>query len=437
MNSITTTDNVPLESTSSIPAVPKQDDLSLATALRESKPDHPRYLGNNEWFRAGFFAATGVAVLILIALGVMRLYGAALAIITPFAIAFALALLLDPLVSKLQKRGLKRGLAATTVFLGMLLLVIGLGALIVPNLIAQTSQFTERAPEYIGQLRTTTNTWLAAHPRILGFKMPRNYDTLTNQLSTQFSSVASTSSGRVTGFLLGSATMIIEAVVTLIVTFFLLLDIDRLRARLFYLLPKRARRPIDILSSDIGKVFAEYVRGLMLVSAMYSLATLLLLLTLSLFQKELMGYTLLIAILGGILFTIPYIGPLVTALITFLLAFAAGGVGFGGLAVGLTLLLNQVFDHVITPRIVGGGVGLHPVAAIFSLTLGGTLFGIWGMLLSVPIAASIQVVLFRLFPKLTTPTPPAFLHAQGVSVQESEPSKVMKGDHPQAMSPKP
>jgi len=434
VNSTNPVDNAALEGTARIPSVPRQDDLSLATAMRQSKSDNPRYLGNKEWFRAGFFAAMGVAVLAIIALGVMKLYGAALAIITPFAIAFALALLLDPLVSKLEHRGMARGLAATLVFLGMLLLVIGLSVLIVPNLIAQTAQFTERAPQYIGQLKTTTNTWLAAHPRILGFKMPRNYDTLTNQLSTQFSSVASTSSGRVTGLLLGSATMLIEVVVTLIVTFFLLLDIDRLRARLFYLLPKRARRPTDILSSDIGKVFAEYVRGLMLVSAMYSVATLVLLLILSLFQNELMGYSLLIAILGGILFTIPYVGPLITALITFLLAFAAGGVGFGGLAVGLTLLLNQVFDHVITPRIVGGGVGLHPVAAIFSLTLGGTLFGIWGMLLSVPIAASVQVVLFRLFPKLTTPTPPAFLHAQGIPANEGEPSKVMEGDHPQPVS---
>lgn len=422
------------ENAAQIQPVPKQDDLSIATAIRESKPDSPRYLGNKEWFRAGFFAAMGVAVLALLALGVMKLYGAALAIITPFAIAFALALLLDPLVSKLEKRGMKRGLAATAVFLGMLLLLIGLGALIVPNLIAQTTQFTERAPQYIEQLRTTSNEFLATHPRIMGFKLPRNYDTMTEQLSKQFSSVASSSSGRVTGFLVGSITIIIEVVVTLIVTFFLLLDIDRLRARLFYLLPRRARRPMDILSSDIGKVFAEYVRGLLLVSGMYSLATLILLLCLSFFQRELMGYTLLIAVLGGLLFTIPYVGPLITALITFLLAFAAGGVGFGGLAVGLTLLLNQVFDHVITPRIVGGGVGLHPVAAIFSLTLGGTLFGIWGMLLSVPIAASIQVVLFRLFPKLTTPTPTSFLHAQGVRLGEGEASKVMEGDHPQAVS---
>ena len=417
-----------------IESVSKKDDLSLATALEATKPANPRLPGNREWFRAGFFGAMGVAGLWMIALLLTKLSGAALAIISPFAIAFALALALDPLVKRLEKLGMRRGFAATAAFLGLVLAVVGLGALIVPQLIAQTSQFSERAPQYIGQLRTMVNQFLAAHPRILFVKLPRNADTLVNQFSNQFSSAASTSSGRVSELLVGSITMIVEAVVALIVTFFLLLDLDRLRARVFYILPKGARRPMDIVCGDIGRVFADYVRGLFLVSALYGVATLVLLLGLSIAQHELMGYALLIAALGGILYTIPYVGPLVTALITFLLAFAAGGAGFGGIAVLLTLVLNQVFDNIITPRVVGGGVGLHPVASIFSLTLGGTLFGIWGMLLSVPIAASIQAVLFRLFPKLTTETPPAFLKAQGVDPKDAKSESVMEGDRPEIVT---
>ena len=96
----------------------------------------------------------------------------------------------------------------------------------------------------------------------------------------------------------------------------------------------------------------------------------------------------------------------------------------------LALVINQVFDNIVTPRVVGGGVGLNPVVAIFALILGARLFGIWGMLLSVPVAASIQVVLFRLFPKLTTPTPASFLRAQGVPRDQIESSKVVEGDTP-------
>jgi len=77
---------------------------------------------------------------------------------------------------------------------------------------------------------------------------------------------------------------------------------------------------------------------------------------------------------------------------------------------------------------VGGGVGLHPVMSLFALTLGGALFGLWGLLLSVPIAASLQAILFRLFPKLTTPTPTAFLQAQGVPPDEEKSAKISQGE---------
>ena len=107
-----------------------------------------------------------------------------------------------------------------------------------------------------------------------------------------------------------------------------------------------------------------------------------------------------------------------TVLLTAIIAMATGG-GAPALlaAAGTLLLLNQVFDNLIMPRVVGGGVGLHPVIALFALLLGGQLFGLWGMLLSVPIAASIQVVLYRLFPRLSTPTPLLFLRSDEAIAQ--------------------
>ena len=140
-------------------------------------------------------------------------------------------------------------------------------------------------------------------------------------------------------------------------------------------------------------------------------------------------YALLVGVAAGVLYAIPYLGALTTAVVTFLIATAAGGIGFGGWAVAATFGLNQIFDNFVTPRVVGGGVGLNPVFALFALTLGGELFGFWGLLFAVPLAASIQVILFRFFPILTEPTPDAFLRAQGVRPKDRESAKVM-GDAP-------
>ena len=78
-------------------------------------------------------------------------------------------------------------------------------------------------------------------------------------------------------------------------------------------------------------------------------------------------------------------------------------------SVALLAMLNFTFDNVITPRVVGRGMGVHPIVAMFALLVGASLFGLWGMLLAYPAAGSVQVMLFRLFPKISQPTPETML----------------------------
>lgn len=380
------------------------------------------------WLRAGFFSASGVVLLALLALVMWRLGVATLDVISPFVVATVLALLLDPLADRLERRGLSRMVAVSIIFGVFLLLLVGLGFLIVPSLVAQASQLTQDGPQYIERFKGAANDFLTHHRSIGGYTPPQNFDALFAQLSDRASNVVRGSAGQVAGFLVGSISAVLEGVVTLIVTFYLMLDIDRLRARLFYLLPERARGPLGDIAGDIGGVFSDYLRGLLIVCAAYSVLMTVMLYGLGFVQPEMRRYALLVGASAGLLYAVPYVGAFVTALATFLIAFAAGGAGFAGIAVALVLVINQIFDNVVTPRVIGGGVGLHPVMAVFALVLGGALFGLWGLLLSVPVAASIQVVLFRLFPKLTTPTPPTFLQAHGVRATQAQSAKVLEGE---------
>jgi predicted PurR-regulated permease PerM len=362
------------------------------------------------------------------------LAAATLSIITPFVIATVLALFLDPLADRLERRGLSRAGAVGVVFGVFVLFLIGAAALLVPALIEQASRLAQNGPEYVQKARAFVDDFLDHHRRIGTIRLPPTFDALVAEFSERASALVRGSAGRITAFLVGSVTTVLETVVALIVAFYLLLDIDRLRARLFYLLPERTRGPLGRVAEDIGGVFSDYLRGLFIVCALYGVGTTLLFYGLSLVHAQMAGYALLVGAAAGILYAVPYIGALATALVTFFIAFAAGGVGFGGTAVALTLFLNQVFDNVITPRVVGGGVGLHPVAALFALTLGGALFGLAGLLLSVPVAASVQVILFHLFPKLTTATPTPFLRAQGIRPGEAESAKILEGEEPRPLS---
>ena len=384
--------------------------------------------------RAGFFFALGVILLAVLALATCRFAEAVLSVLAPFAIGLVLALLLDPLAERLTRRGMKRTAAAGLVFAVFLLVIVALGWLTIPALIAQAGDLSQNGPTYIAGLQDYTNKFLATHHKIGPFKLPGTVDQLTQQFSGRASAFLSQAGGHVVGVLVGSVTLVIQMILTLIIAFFLLLDLGSLRARLFYLAPERWRRMMRDMGRDVMGVFSDYLRGLVIVCALYGATTIGLLYLLSVWHHPLAHYALLVGAAAGILYAIPYLGSTATALVTFLVAFAAAtadhqsGLAFGGIAVAATLALNQVFDGVVTPRVVGGGVGLHPILAIFALVIGGELFGIWGMLLSVPLAGSIQAILFRLYPKLTTPTPQTFLSAQGVAPDEKESAKVLEGD---------
>jgi predicted PurR-regulated permease PerM len=188
-----------------------------------------------------------------------------------------------------------------------------------------------------------------------------------------------------------------------IVTFYLLQEIDPLRARIVHLVPVPRRARFLELSERVGSVFSGYVRGLIIVCAGFALATGT---VLALIFR--LPYSLMIGLISGVLYAVPYVGGLATVGIVALVALSTHpGTGFVLGVVGTVLLIYQLFDQVITPRVVGGQVGLHPVVSIFALTAGGQLFGLPGMILAVPVAASLQIVLTSLWPQLAEPLPPA------------------------------
>jgi len=383
--------------------------------------------------RVGFFFALGVVLLVILAVVARRFAEATLAVITPFAFGLVIALLLDPLADRLMRRGLSRMPAVGLVFGLFLLVCVGIGWLTIPALIGQAASLAQNGPTYITGLQSSASHFLQTHHKIGPVKLP-DFNQLSQQLSDRASALVQRASGQVMTFLIGSVTFVIQTVLTLILAFYFLVDIDRLRARLFYLAPAGWRGMMGHIGSDVGGVFSDYLRGLLIVCALYGVFTTGLLYGLSFFHHGIAGYALLVGAAAGVLYAVPYLGSFTTALVTFLIAFAAAtadhksGLAFGSVAVGVTLVLNQVFDNVVTPRVVGGGVGLNPIMALFALVIGGELLGIWGMLLSVPIAGSIQAILFRLYPRLTQPTPPPFLRAQGVPLEGKEAPKILAGD---------
>lgn len=267
------------------------------------------------------------------------------------------------------------------------------------------------------RLRSQVDDFLAAHRKIGPVTLPENLEALTGQYSEQASGALKLSASRIAGLILASASKLIYVILIPIVTFYLLLDLDRLKGRFLFLLPATARDTFRKMSGDVGEVFGSYVRGMLTVSFMYGVTAVIVF-----FLCGLKSYAVLLGVAAGLLYTVPFVGPMTTAVLAAVVSLATGhDITHTGWVLLAALAQNQFFDNVVVPRVIGHSVGLHPLVTLTALFMGGEMFGIWGMLLSVPVAASIQVVMFRLFPKLSAPTPLAVMMGRKNTVAEPLP----------------
>jgi predicted PurR-regulated permease PerM len=364
-------------------------------------------------FAAGASALLGVAATALI-LWLIWLFGSVAAQVgSPFATACVMALLLDPLVRRFQEhakfltRG-RRGPAVALAFALFLLLFTAILVWVVPNLVQQTQNIIAWVgDEGPAKLQRSVDAWLAENRSIGPLKLPSSLQDVGARYSEQISGALKSSASRVAELIVGSFTRLFSTLLVPIVTFYLLMDLDRLRARLLFLMPERARAAFVTTAHDVAGVFGGYVRGMAQVSLAYMVVATVVLAAASIAFAPMRGYVLLIGVVGGLFYIVPYIGFAAVALLTVVVGIvsSAGTTAIGSFVVAL-MVLNAAFDNIVTPRIVGRGVGLHPLMALFAILFGASLSGLWGMLLAVPCAGSLQVVLCRLFPRLGAPTAP-------------------------------
>ncbi len=304
-------------------------------------------------------------------------------VILPFAVGGAIAYLLDPVADRLERLGLSRTLATIAIALAGLLVVVLLVLAVIPLLIQQLVALANAAPAYFQSLQA-----------FLVAKFPALQDE-TSAIRQTILSIGNTiraKGGELANMLLGSALEVINAVVFLVVvpvvSFYLLLDWDRMIARIDAMLPRDHAPVIRHLAREIDATLAAFVRGqlsvCLIMGLYYAIA-----LTLVGLQ-----FGLIVGAIAGAITFIPYVGALLGGAIAIGLAlfqFWGEWVWLG--AVVAIFALGQFLEgNVITPKLVGESVGLHPVWLLFALSAFGSLFGFLGMLVAVPVAAMLGVL---------------------------------------------
>jgi predicted PurR-regulated permease PerM len=310
-------------------------------------------------------------------------------ILLPFVAGFAVAYLLDPLADRMERWGIGR-LAATLVILVLFVLIFVIAlVLILPFLAHQLGAFVERLPSYVARLQQ-----LAAQQggplleRLAGAEalddMQRSVGDLVGQGATWLGAFV----GRLWAG--GQAILSVFAllVVTPVVAFYLLVDWDRMVASVDSWLPLAQRHTIRSMARDIDAAIAGFIRGqaavCLILGAFYALG-------LSLIG---LNFGLLIGMTAGILSFIPYVGSLTGLILSVGVAIVQFWPDWTWIAATLGIFVFGQFveGNILSPKLVGASVGLHPVWLMFALLAFGTLFGFVGLLLAVPLAAAVGVI---------------------------------------------
>ena len=320
-----------------------------------------------------------IALLVLFAL--LYLLGS---VILPFLVGGAMAYFLDPVADRLQRWGLSRVAATTVITLVGLLVMVLIVLSVIPTLIQQTSALINAAPEIAKRLQ--------------GF-MIEKFPELTDSTSTMRTTLAEIGAAiqakgaALAQGVLTSALSLLSAVVFIVVvpvvTFYMLLDWDHMVARIDAMLPRDHAPVVRRLGREINDALSAFVRGQLTVcltlGAYY--ATGLMLVGLQ--------FGLVVGAIAGAITFIPYVGALLGGALAIGLAlfqFWGDWVSIG-LVAGVFAIGQFLEGNVLTPKLVGKSVGLHPVWLMFALSVFGSLFGFVGMLVAVPVAAAMGVLI--------------------------------------------
>ena len=310
------------------------------------------------------------------------------AILTPFVLAGCIAYFLDPPAARLERLGIRRGLAAFLLILALAALCLLAMLLLYPLLIAQIGVLIARLPAYVTGIGTLVQQVLERAQEAFG---PEVVDQQLRDLAVGQAGAMVTFLGTAVGRLIGGGVALFNVfalvVVTPIVAFYLLRDWPRIVRRIESWLPRRSAHVLRQLARDTDRVLSAWLRGQLLCC-----------LVLALFYAvglQVVGLELglIVGLMAGVLSFIPYVGTITGFVTALLLAAAQFGTWNG---VGLVALVfvtgNFVEGYIIYPRLLGDRVELHAVWVIFALFAGGVAFGFLGVLLAVPMAAAIGVI---------------------------------------------
>lgn len=329
--------------------------------------------------RATRIAITAAAVLIVLVAVLFVLKGA----LTPLALALAIAYFLDPMVVRLKGWGVPRSVGILAPMLGVILVAALFAFVVVPAIVSQFGELAQKLPAYW----SAALSWAIPQIESFGFQVPDTWTEAFHEVRSRFDlSRIGTLATALLSRLVGGLGAVVGLIVVPVITFYMLAEFPAVKAGMISMVPPRYREDVFTRWAKVDSLLSGFVRGQLTVCAILAV--------LYGFGFWLLDVPMavLIGLVAGAIAFIPYIGSATALLLAGLLCLLEHGTGVRLIGVGVWYVIVQNLEgFVLTPRIVGGSVGMHPMTVIVALLIGGNLLGFLGLIVAVPVAAIAQV----------------------------------------------
>ena len=312
-------------------------------------------------------------------------------VMLPVILSGLLFYLLNPLVDLMEKYKINRVLAISIIFVIIaFLLIIGL-AVAIPNLQRQVVIFAQNVPSYLEDADRVINDLVTK-------RLPDDFRPQLEQVLAQFSTqatawasnISSKAVNWVSAIISGTSQVIVALIIMPFMLFYLLRDGKGLRDYITQFLPNKLREPVGKVLSDVNQQLANYVRGQITVAVIVAIMFIIF------FKIIGLRYAVALGVTAGVLNLVPYLGSFLAMIPALVLGLIAGPVML--LKVIIVFIVEQTIEgRFVSPLILGSQLNIHPITILFVLLTSGSMFGIWGVLLGIPIYASAKVVISEIF----------------------------------------
>lgn len=324
-------------------------------------------------------------------------------LLAPFVLAFVLAYVLDPVVDKLEARRVPRSLAIVILTLPLVGMLAALVFLVVPAVVVQLGEVVAQTPVFFQRVADFAEGLLE---RMLAVDIPLiDEEAIIAQLRAVDSAAVmvflqerqeALRAGLWGGFMgIGRGLSIVITigsfvVLTPVLTFYLLRDWDLITHTLGDLLPRSRRDGIVSFATDFDRLLSRYLRGQATVAVAIGVIT-----GIGLWIVQ-FPYAAMLGLVVAVFSVVPYLGLILSLVPALFIALVSGSVGLSLIKVLAVYSIAQILEGtLISPRIVGDSVGLHPVWVVLALAMGGFFFGFVGLLIGVPVAAGVKLLIER------------------------------------------